>query len=345
MTWADQLKILRRFLRDPDGNIWGEALLRDYWNEASQDFQSRTSILEQVAVVALPPRFHYSYVHDWENGFLAGNVTHHALRQQGGYYSASYVWEVQEHFNTEADTSDRGAGTFTHPFEAWTILPGVPVPLPFPSDLSAVKALYYDHEPLQFASRKTIERNDPSWMTREGEPSAYSRTDEYSNNWFLYPRPSTVANNDSDGYGMVTSVSGDTTGSETGFLTQRTSTVLSEESGLAVDVLEGDNQIMIYYDVQMPDVESLGDALEWPAYLLKYVRHGAVAKAFGANTDGRIPELEAFWGQRYEIGVRLVAALVTKRKSDVDYRMRTQGVPARRHRRHPKLPSSYPAAS
>jgi hypothetical protein len=343
MNWADQLQILRRFLRDPAGNVWGEALLRDYWNEVSQDLQSQTSILEEVAVIPLPPRFHYSYVHDWEMGFLEGNVTCNVLKQQGGYYAACYIWEVQEHFNIEADISDKGSGTFTHPWEAWELNPGVPVPLPFPSDLQAVRALYYDHKPLGFESRKSIERNDISWALREGEPISYSRSDEYSNNWFLYPRPSSVANNDVEGEGMVTSVSGDTTGSETGFLSQRTGTVLSAEHGLAVDVLEGTDQVIIYYDVQMLDVGSLGDSLQWPDYLLKYVRHGTIAKAFGANTDGRVPEMEAFWAQRYRIGIGLINNLVSKRKSDVDYRFRTQGLPSRRNRRHSRLPSGYPA--
>jgi len=342
VIWGQALKRVRRYIRDPDGNIWSTDLLRELWNEVQREFQTRTSILEDVRTISVPPRFHATITHDFEYAFAPGTVHYRALRQQQNHFTACYVWEVQEHFALEADISDINVAII-HPWEGWASDPSDPPPFPLPADYHEGKAMYYDLEPLPQSGRKAIQRSDPSWRSRTGEPICWARVDDASNQFFLYPLPSTVVWNDETGDGMVTSVSGDTTGAEVGVVTQRTGTVLSGELGVGVEVLEADDNLLAVFEVAPVDVVSEGTEIAFPDYLEKYIRHGVVSRAYGANTDGHIPSLAAYWAQRYEMGIEATKRFARKRRRDRDYQFRTHQAASRRSRR-PRLPDGYPAA-
>ncbi len=346
MSWGTELNILRRYLRDPAGNIWGERLLRSLWDEVSRDLQDRVALLEDVAVIPVPPRFQYSHTHDWERGLHAGTAGYHAMRQQGGHYATCYRWEVQQKFALQADVSDEGTATFTHPWEAWAgLAPGMPVPFPLPANAHRLKGCYYDDEPITHVDRKRIEQTDPSWMTREGEAYNYSQSDDYTGHIFLYPRPSSVTWDDLDNDpGMLTAVEDDTIGAETGMITQRTGSVLGGDFGVALDTLGTADNVLVYYEVQPLEVTGLGGETGWPEYCDRFVRYGVLERAFKANTDGRIPSLSRYWGERYRAGVKTLNRFAGRRKRDIDYRLRAYDVPARRIVRLPRLPDGYPAS-
>lgn len=62
MTWANELNILRRYLRDPSQNIWTNDFLRNLYNQAQNELQQRTWLLEDVTNIQLPPEFAVSYL-------------------------------------------------------------------------------------------------------------------------------------------------------------------------------------------------------------------------------------------------------------------------------------------
>jgi hypothetical protein len=74
-TWTDELKKIRRAIRDPDGKIWTDQFLQHMWNDVQQDFQSRTSVLENVLAQRVPDLYHMSYMHDWEWHYLPTDIT------------------------------------------------------------------------------------------------------------------------------------------------------------------------------------------------------------------------------------------------------------------------------
>jgi len=346
ITWARALERLRRYLRDPAGNIWSEEYLRKTWVDVQADLQRRTGILEDVRTISVPPRFGWAYTHEWEHGHTGDpDSAYQAFYCQGGYVTVTAIWETEHFGGLQAGETDPGHHV-SFPWEAWMAQSDVgrPARFPFPHDFDSVRAMYYDRQPLEHLSRKRVASMDPTWHKRSGLPQAYWRDDDVSNDFTVWPRPSTASWVDTDGEGMVTSIADDTVGAEIGAIIQSTDRDVLEDEGVTIDVVDTDDAILLVMDVHPREPESLGTILSWPDYLSRYVRFGVLARAYGANTDGRIPSLAQLWQQRYEVGVDDVERFQIKRRQDRDYRMVTQGAPGRRTRmRHPRLPDGYPA--
>jgi len=111
-TWGNEITVIRRFLRDPKGNIWSSALLLDLWNEVQDEVQRLTEVLQDVRTISIPPRFHASYTYDWEYGHAKefGDTFYHCLRPQNTFFTACFYWEIQERTGREADIADAELG-------------------------------------------------------------------------------------------------------------------------------------------------------------------------------------------------------------------------------------------
>ena len=343
MNVSGEIVRLRRFLRDPDANIWSNDLLLGIWNEIQNDLQSRTRILEDVAVLPIPPRFQHSYMHECEREF-AGDNAYRCLFHQEGHFAFTTPSEVQQAFGVAGNTTAAGT-TYTHPLEAWFETPAYPPRIPLPSNFHSAKGVYHDEIPIPYVERRQIEKTDPSWRSRSGVPNAYTRESDEDNQILLYPRPSTVVWNAEVGEGMVTSVSGDTTGAEVGVISQRTGNLLTDESGFAVSVLDAADNVVLPYVVEPTEVDGVGSELDFPAFLTKYIRWGTLERAYQANTDGLNPDLARHWGRRYKLGLKAIGHYKSIRSRDRNRRFVSESAPAIRRRiRHPRLPDGYPDA-
>jgi hypothetical protein len=112
-VWSDELKILRRFLRDPDGNIWADAYLRHLWNDVQKDLQNRTSVLEGVSTQRVPDIYHCAYQHDWEWRFLPSKYSefYRCLNRHDSSVFC-HTWEVQQLAGIELVTvTSSGSGS------------------------------------------------------------------------------------------------------------------------------------------------------------------------------------------------------------------------------------------
>jgi len=194
MNFGDQLRKIRRFLRDPNGNIWSRSFLKATYNDVQSDIQRRLKFLEQIAVLNYPPRYQLSYLYDWEWPFLTGSQFYQALRYHDqSDYTFSSLWEAQSDYGVTGVVNDSGF-QFTHPWEAFTgDTPAVPIPIKFPDNFRAMKFLAWDKRPLEFKSKKSITRVDTDYKTREGTPVFYYREDDLGDSFIPYPRPSTIS--------------------------------------------------------------------------------------------------------------------------------------------------------
>ena len=342
MSWGNELVKIRRYLRDPDGNIWTEGLLRNLWNEVQVDLANKTNILEDVTSISVPPRFQWSYLHDWEVQFIPSGVTaYRALRNQGDYFAFSSRFEAQISAGVGSDGTDEGRA-FTHPWEAWIKTDvGKEVPLPLPNNFSSAKWLSYDRDPISITSRRQVQHSGGQWVTNIGPATNYYHLDDVSNQIVLWPRPSTaVWYDNAQDEGMLTDIDGDTNAVDTGTLTRRTGTLLGADTGIAIDVVELASQVLLVYDIAPTEASGLGSKIDWPAYMTKYVRYGVLARAYKANTDGHIVSLAQYWDDRYDLGVQALKQFRRKRTT----RTRRLGPVTRIQRnRRPRLPSAYPA--
>jgi len=204
MTWLVELKKIRRYLRDPDGNIWSDAFLRHLWNDVQNDLQNKTNILEDVAGQRVPDLYHLSYMHDWEWRNLPSKFSefYQCLRRHDEKVFC-HVWEPQEVTGIASDTTDVGAH-FTQPWEAYMgLTPGEEIRMKFPKNFRSVKFIAYDEEPIVPTTRKRVQSTDSSYVTHEGTPIAYYMHESIDRSYVLYPRPSTSFVNDVDGDGVA----------------------------------------------------------------------------------------------------------------------------------------------
>ena len=194
MKYGEQLKKMRRFLRDPDGNIWENGYLKTVFNDVQREIQLETGFLENVEALGIPQYYQYSYMFDWEWRFLPSDQTrfHRCLKfHQQGEYTFCHRWEVHAELG-QSGTAEEVGDHFTHPWEAWMVTSGDTVAVAFPEDFYKVKVVAYDFEPLRYVDKQTVMRKDSAYQSKTGEPISYYRDDELENSFVLYPRPSNV---------------------------------------------------------------------------------------------------------------------------------------------------------
>ena len=343
MTWATELQRIRTYLRDPKGNIWSESLLRNLWNEVQSDLQNKTNMLEDMDSVSVPPRYQVSYMHDWEVEFIgAGETAYRCLRNQGNYFSFVCRFEAQIAAGIGTDATDIGPTTVTHPWEAWVQTDvGHEIPFPLPNNFSSMKWISHDRDPISFTSRGQVQNTGGSWATQSGSPASYYHVDDIENQIVLWPRPSTADWRDGmEDAGMVTHIEDDTNAVDLGTMVRRTGSFMSQDTGIAVDVIELADNILIAHDIDPTEVTSLGSEIDWPDFMTRYVRFGVLQRAYRANTDGQNTALATFWQDRYGLGVEAIKQF-RKKKTVRNRRLGTSTV--RRRDRRPRLPDTFPA--
>lgn len=344
MSLADEIKIIRRYLRDPDGNIFDEELLIDLYNYSQDFLASRIEVHQEVRGLPVPPRFQISYTYLWEWEVIKDKGTpFRAFLHNANEFVCTGAWEAQEFAQISSDVSSQGAH-FTHPWEAWEgFASGQMAIMPFPQNFSEAIGVYYDNEPLYPETLKSIQSEDSSYQTRTGEPRSYVRVDVLDNQFAIYPRPETRGADLVGTDGPAQHLDGDTVGVELGVITKRTGTFLTGDDGISVDIVESEDNLILVYKSRPAQVASYADEIEWPVFMRKYIRYGVLELAYKANTDARIMSLAAYWGNRYRLGIEALKKFKSNRRADRDYRLMSARPGPVRRRRRPRLPDSYPA--
>ena len=350
MNWTNLKKRIRRFLRDPDGNIWDDTILKRLFNDEQSHFANQTGLLEAVEVIRVPPRYQQSYFYDWEWSYVdhAGKEYKCLRYQQQSDMVFCFLWESQQVGIGSGVNSGHGEH-YTHPFEAWycTNL-GMPVSNWFPQDFRKAKFVAWDREPLPGNSMKNVQSNDPSWQIRKGIPICYIRPDELSNEFYLYPHVSSPVWDDlvsegEAGEGQVIFDDSNTESGELGTVMDITGQVMNQDIGIAIDSLTAADNFLLVYEAEATDIETESDSGSLPGFLQKYCEYATLERAFSMNNDGKIESLRDYWGWRKNIGMEAVRAYKSKRRTDRDYQLVTKGISGRRSNRHPRLPDTYTA--
>ena len=324
MTWAEQLVRIRRFLRDPDGNIWSDAFLLRLYNDEQYSIFNELGVNETVKSVRVPPKFYTSYLQDWEwvhTDYSDGEVWLSFQINDSTETVFTCPWESQTLKGLDASDTD-GGHHFTHPWEAFVggVTPGDIPPLHTANEFHKMIFIAWDRKPIEALSFKEITRNDPSWRSRIGEIQGYYREDETSD--YLMPYPIPIVNDWQDG--------------EEGQADPDT----AEYATTSLATL--DNLLLVFEKIPT-ELTTGTDESDFISFLQKYIEYGVMERAYGANTDGRIKSLSEYWGYRKKIGYKAIEKFKTNRMADRDYRLQTKDTPPSRTRRHPRLPDEYPA--
>ena len=343
MSWGDELVKIRRLLRDPNANVWTDDFLLNLYNNVQRDFQHRTKVLEDVAAQRVPGLYHFAYMHDWEYRFLPTKYSQfYQCLNRHDESVFCHRWEPQVTAGITPDISDYGIH-FTQPFEAFMgETPGEPIRMRFPANMRNLKYIAYDEEPISLTTRKAVQNQDSSYLVSEGRPFSFYKSSDLDDSYILYPRPSTSFVDEIEGDGVAFYAEDDTEDVTTGTIAVRTGDTASDNVGASVDVVGTVDNIFIAFDVTPTEIVNASDVGDYPAFLRKYINYGVISQAYGGNTDGRIPSLSAHWSERYEMGIKHTRRFSRNKRQDRDYQL-TTGVIRRQRKRHPRLPSTYPA--
>jgi hypothetical protein len=400
VNFNQQLKRIRRYLRDPEGNIWDDTYLKTSFNDIQRETQHASGVLESVETIDYPPKYQFSYLFDWEWEYLPTGQTHfHRCLRRNNDYAFCAKWETQSYVGQTADAEEEGI-FFTHPWEGLLVTPGDVIPVKFPADFYKTRLLVYDYRPLESLRRDDVIRNDRSRLTRTGTPTGYYREDTFDDTFIPYPIPTGWSFDDVDDtspdyvfahdwedtdylsgdgerftreddtntrthvftweadlgagtdylrimfpfeasiestglYGMVVYTS-----SESAFGVYAAGDYFNGDEGITVRVIDGENNLLIIHDALSADIQDNSDESDFPEFLQKYLECGTIARAYSANTDGKIGSMQEYWQMRYQIGQELIRRFMGKRRSDRRYTM--SGGRPRQRPGHPRLPSTYP---
>jgi hypothetical protein len=202
MNWNDQKTRVRRFLRDPDGNIWSDTLILHLFNDAQRTIQDRTKLLEDVEAIRVPPMFNVGYLYDWEWRHFNSKVgkNYQALRyHQSGDIVFCYRFEAGMVSGVQDTTDDEGSH-FTQPWEGFVtgVTPGDPIPVWFPLNFDSAICVAWDRRPLEYIDRKQLMNDDSTWITHSGHDAYYYRYNDIDNCFILTPLPSSPVWDDLD---------------------------------------------------------------------------------------------------------------------------------------------------
>jgi len=346
--WRDNKKRIRRFLRDPDGNIWSDGLLKRLFNDSHVDFNEMVGMLEKLDTLRVPPMYQMSYMYPWEYKYAnhdGKNYVCFKFHQQGAWVCTN-KWETQQLGLGTGSGTDEGTA-FTQPWEGFMVSnTNSRIPFWFPYDFNTMKFIAYDKEPISFVPKKIIQSDDASWKSQSGKVQSYYREDAYSNEFYLYPRPSTVVWDGIDGDaldGQVLFTDDQDPTAEIGTIFDMLGIVDNQNEGIVTDVVEHENNILMIYNGYPVEIESQDDESSYPKFLQKYIEQATLELAYSTNTDGRIGSLKDYWKWRKELGLNLVKKFKAKRTADRDYRLVSKDGGNNRNRKGPRLPDTYPA--
>jgi hypothetical protein len=291
------------------------------FNDEQYALQNTLGQLEEVKVVMMPPKMQSFYMYDWEwphNDNSNGEVIQHWYYDDGEQKLGNQLWEI-EHLEGLTPTTNAAGHNYNQPWEAWhASTPNEPAPVPFPSNFNRAKFVAWDRKPLEPITLRELQDRDMTWRTRAGQPAYYFRDEELSNRHYLYPHASSATWTDQSG-----------------------SDADPDDSEYGSTTLDVDNNLLVIFDKNPTELTADGNTPDFPAFLHKYLEYGVVARAYEANTDGRIPSLAEYWEMRRKFGFKAVKIYMSKRRSDRHYQLRDRDSRVTRQQKHPRFPDAF----
>ncbi|GAG91375.1 unnamed protein product [marine sediment metagenome] len=139
-----------------------------------------------------------------------------------------------------------------------------------------------------------------------------------SNIIYLYPFPGSITWNVTDGEGDL------------------------DTAEYGSDDIDVDTNLVIVFDKEPAEATADDSESDFAPFLHKYIDAGVLARAYGANTDGRIRSLADYWEMRQVVAKKAIMRFLSKRRTDRTYTLKSSNGASIRSNRHPRLPDAYP---
>lgn len=347
LKWNEHRTRIRRFLRDPDANIWTDADILTLFNQEQDEFQNVVGGVRTVELIRLPPLFESTYMFDFEWPYTSHETGYvNSLPSDLKYYDQGYAfctyrWEGPHIAGHTSPGSDAGTFCF-HPWETWMVNDGWAADSPpVWAGHKFEQALFiaYDKDPIEPITKKELMETDISFRTRTGEVVNYWRDETFENFIHLYPTPSTVSWTDTTDEGMVIGeTSADEAGESYGLVTDYTGAVDNSNFGACIDLLDLEDNLLVAYIKQPSEIVYDDDESDFRSYFTKYIEFGTLEQAYRMENDGKIESLSDYWSYRKSIAVRLMRIFKYKKLEDRDLCLKTKMSLPRKRQRLWRLP-------
>ena len=184
---------LRRFLKDPNADIWSQQLLIDLFNQAQEEFNDSTRILEKICSIRIPSQYDFSMVYEWEEEFTDGKASGLMCQFVAAQYMSTQEWEIDAWVGQLPVIA--GGYRATQPWERYSVsvvVHGKSV-FKFPEDYKTCSMLIWNRYRLKPITEESAMRSSRNYETRAGWPRYYYTIGRDQDREFvIYPLPSEI---------------------------------------------------------------------------------------------------------------------------------------------------------
>lgn len=343
MLLSESLVRIRRILRDSEGAVFNDGALIRLWNETQAKFALESGLLETHTTLQVPPTTWMTYTHRWEEEFISGPST--LIYNFLSPYTYTQPWEPVATVGESPEVT--GGFTCTHGWESFYANVQNRIPHYFPEDFILPSFMAYDQKPIEFVSRKDVEKGNTAFKTHTGiYPSVYI-DDTESGVFYLYPKIISAYGID-DVIGEFGELGYDSSGelsfaSDYGCVVFDTERDLSSNYGVGTYLQGQEDSIYLVYTYKPKELTSLDSEIEFSRWCVKYIECGVLSRLFKMESDLYNLTLSKHFFSRYELGLEVTRKLKSKVRTLRTYvRESLQGVVGGQ-RRLADLPSHYPS--
>lgn len=322
------LSRIRGFLRDPDGDIWTNDQILQYWNRALIDIEQKTGVIEVAESFPFPSQYTYAITYAWERQFVEGDIWEPFDFWEAGNAAITYVWEAA-YWQADVKTAHSGY-VITQPWEAKYVNPDNVLPVQVNQQMSKVTFASFDEQTIKGTTIQSLGGQDQWYKTRKGECLSYYWWNETDMQIGLYPNPPVI---------LDTLEIDEVFDDEGGIVLFEDSNPETSDTGYVTNVVETDDTLFMVYK-PYSQVDSILEEVPYPEWTRHYLEIAVLEYAFGADTDGFIPSLRDYWQARKEIGYKILHKLHNAKMEDRNLVRGAKASP--RRYRHPRFPAGYP---
>lgn len=167
-TVAESLVKVRDKLHDRTGLIWADAELLDWFNDAYERFCAQTRCVTELYQMDLPPRYAFTYCHEWEDGFCSeGPSRMMMIPALNGTYRCTSAWEVEFLEGVPTTISESG---ITQMWERSLVSSDRHYQVTLPQNHEIIQRVAFDNKVLYPSTVRELDELRTKWYQQGTQP-------------------------------------------------------------------------------------------------------------------------------------------------------------------------------
>lgn len=167
-TAAEILYDVRTKLHDRTGLLWSDDELMDWLNDGYEEFCASTRCVTELYQMDLPPRYAYTYCHDWEDAFTSSGPGRMLfIPALNGVYRCTSAWEVEFLEGLPTTISEPGV---TQMWERAFVSTDRHYQVALPENHEIIQRVAYDNRALYPSTVRELDELRSKWYMQGTQP-------------------------------------------------------------------------------------------------------------------------------------------------------------------------------